>query len=130
MPRPFESQITFLATLDLPATAEFYERALGLAVALDQGSCRIYRTGGGGFIGFCIGKGPARPEGIIITLVTEDVDGWYEALKEKGVTFDQPPTSNPEYQIYHCFLRDPNGYIVEIQRFDDPRWQPAGGLQG
>ena len=122
MPLPFDSQITFLATLDLRVTAEFYEQVLGLELALDQGSCRIYRTGGAGFIGFCLRKGPASPEGIIVTLVTQDVDGWYEDLKKKGVAFDKPPERNPEYQIYHCFLRDPNGYLLEIQKFDDPRW--------
>jgi len=25
-------------------------------------------------------------------------------------------------RIYHCFLRDPNGYLLEIQRFLDPAW--------
>jgi len=23
---------------------------------------------------------------------------------------------------FYCFLRDPNGYLIEIQRFEDPRW--------
>ena len=36
-----------------------------------------------------------------------------------------PPALNPEYGIYHCFLRDPNGYLVEIQRFLDPSWAGA-----
>jgi hypothetical protein len=30
--------------------------------------------------------------------------------------------------IYHCFLRDPNGYLIEIQRFLDPAW-PRPTLQ-
>ena len=31
--------------------------------------------------------------------------------------------------IYHCFLRDPNGYLIEIQRFLNPAWHgiPAAG---
>ncbi len=55
-------QITFLDTRDLARTADFYERILGLRLARDQGSCRIY----------------------------------------------------------HALVRDPNGYLVEIQRF----WEP------
>ena len=39
-----------------------------------------------------------------------------------GVAFEQAPTHNDEYGIYHCFLTDPNGYTTEIQSFDDPNW--------
>ena len=121
-----ESQITFLGTTDLAATADFYERLLGLDLALDQGSCRIYSTGEGAFIGFCERAANPNPEGVILTLVTQDVDGWYELLSARGVQFEKPPALNAHYQIYHCLFRDPNGYLVEIQRFEDPRWRGAG----
>jgi catechol 2,3-dioxygenase-like lactoylglutathione lyase family enzyme len=55
-------------------------------------------------------------------LVTTAVDAWYEFLIEKGVEIEKPPTLNPTYNIYHCFLRDPNGYLLEIQQFLDPAW--------
>jgi len=122
MPGEIDSQITFLATQDLPATADFYERLLGLELALDQGTYRIYSTREGAFIGFCEGKGTPRPDAIILTLVSRDVDGWYETLRAKGVEFEKRPTHNPEYKIYHCMFRDPNGYLIEIQRFEDSRW--------
>jgi hypothetical protein len=51
------------------------------------------------------------------------VDGWCEQLRGHGVRLEKEPAYNPEYQIFHCFLRDPNGYLVEIQRFEDPRWE-------
>ncbi len=116
----FDQQITFLYTPDLEATARFYEDVLELPLARDQGACRIYHAAGGGFIGFCRHIGDAPPDGVILTLVTDDVDGWYARLQERGVDFEKAPTSNARYGIYHCFLRDPNGYLVEIQRFDDP----------
>jgi catechol 2,3-dioxygenase-like lactoylglutathione lyase family enzyme len=123
MMQPFESQITF-CTSDRPAeTRRFYEETLGLPLVLDQGTCRIYRAADRAYIGICFRDEPPRPEGIILTLVTDDVDGWYERLVGRGVSFEKPPTENPEYRIYHCFLRDPNGYLIEIQRFDDPRWK-------
>ena len=119
----FEQQITFLATGDLEKTAEFYERVLGLRLALDQGACRIHAVGDGAYVGFCRKPEGNSPEGVVITFVTEDVDGWHERLAAKGVAFEKPPTMNEEYRIYHCFLRDPSGYLVEIQRFEDPAWQ-------
>ena len=121
-----EQQITFLHTRDLEETARFYEEVMGLSVKLDQGACRIYQAGPGAYLGFCQHlEAPERPPDpgsrrVILTLVTPEVDAWYEYLGEKGVAFEKPPSTNPKYQIYHCFLRDPNGYLIEIQRFLHP----------
>ena len=114
-----DQQITFLYTHDLAATARFYETVMGLPLAVDQGDCRIYRVSSDGYLGFCLrAEAPLQPEAIILTIVTDQVDAWYERLLRHGVPFDKPPAYNPKYRIYHCFLRDPNGYLLEIQRFD------------
>jgi catechol 2,3-dioxygenase-like lactoylglutathione lyase family enzyme len=118
----FDAQVTFCYTDDLDGTARFYEEAMGLELALDQGACRIYRVAGGAFVGFCRRAETPQPDGIILTFVTDDVDGWHNRLVERGVTIEKPPGHNERFNIYHCFLRDPNGYLVEIQRFDDPAW--------
>lgn len=127
MPAPFAQVITFFHTADLAATADFYERVLGLPLALDQGACRIYRASPDGYIGFCQHlTPPAQPESAILTLVTPDVDGWAARLTEQGVALEKPPQFNPRFNIYHCFLRDPNHLLIEIQRFEDPRWEAGG----
>jgi len=119
----FDAQITFCYTPDLEATARFYEEVMGFELTLDQGACRIYRVAGGAFVGFCTKPDTPRPESIILTFVTADVDGWYIRLRDRGVAFEKPPSMNESFRIYHCFLRDPNGYRIEIQRFEDPRWK-------
>ena len=124
-PRRFAAQITFCYTASLEETARFYEQVLGLELALDQGTCRIYRAAGDAYLGFCAREEAARPDGVILTLVTADVDGWHERLERAGVVCEKAPALNERYGIYHCFFRDPNGYLLEIQRFEDPRW-PAG----
>ena len=118
-----ESQITFLYTQDLEITGHFYESVLGLELALDQGTCRIYRVSTDGFIGFCE-KSAVRADkaDVIFTIVTPDVDQWYRDLVSKGIQFQKPPAVNPKFKIYHFFLHDPNGYLIEIQKFLDPRW--------
>lgn len=119
----FDQQVTFLYTSDLEATAAFYEDLLKLPLVLDQGVCRIYRVSGDGFLGFCeSGAVQKEPGGVIVTFVTRDVDGWYAQLRARGVEFEKAPAHNPKFSIYHCFLRDPNGYLLEIQTFLDPAW--------
>ena len=118
---PIESQITFLYTADLETTADFCENILELQLWLDQGTCRIYQIRKDGYLGFCErADAAAEHRDVIYTIVTpekDDVDAWYEMLKAKGVKFEKEPELNPKYQIYHCFLRDPNGYLIEIQKF-------------
>ena len=128
MSRPSIDQlVTFIYTQDLAATMHFYEDVMGLSLVLDQGSCRIYRISADGFLGICESDtAPTQSRGIIITLATHDVDGWYHYLTERGVTFEKPPAPNPSYNIYHCFVRDPNGYLLEIQQFLDPAWPVPG----
>jgi catechol 2,3-dioxygenase-like lactoylglutathione lyase family enzyme len=122
-----DQQVTFLYTRDLAQTAAFYEEVMGLSQVLDQGSCKIYRISDDAFLGYCERENaPEVPQGIIFTLVTRAVDAWYEHLANRGVTFEKPPQVNADYNIYHCFLRDPNGYLIEIQQFYDPTW-PAKG---
>jgi catechol 2,3-dioxygenase-like lactoylglutathione lyase family enzyme len=119
----FDSIITFLPTRDLAQTAQFYEEVLKLELALDQTRCRIYRVAKGGFLGFCLKDEVTPQDGVMLTLVTEAVDHWQALLAEHDVPIEKGPVFNPDFQIYQMFLRDPNGYLIEIQRFEDPRWR-------
>lgn len=124
MNRPkIEQQVTFLAASDLRATASFYEEVLGLTLILDQGTCRIYQTVQDAFLGFCSHLEMSRGASpVILTLVSEEVDAWFAYLGERGVSLEKRPTLNPVYNIYHFFVHDPNGYLIEVQRFLDPSW--------
>ena len=118
--KKIEQQLTFFYTKDLLATSQFYKDVLGLELVRDQGSCRIYRIGRDGYIGFCERAVKADKSGLIITFVVEDVDAWAKELVGHGVELEKEPAHNQTYGIYHCFFRDPNGYLLEIQKFDIP----------
>ncbi len=124
--------IVFLPVPSLEDQHAFYHGVLQMELALDQGVCRIYRAREGSFFGFCKQSGAtvATPQvvtdGPILTLVSEDVDGWYEHCLAHEVKVDGPPRLNPKYLIYHFFAFDPAGYRVEVQRFEDPRWNSQG----
>jgi catechol 2,3-dioxygenase-like lactoylglutathione lyase family enzyme len=126
MPAPVTQHITFLDTDDLGRTADFYERVLGLRLARDQGACRIYHVCHGAYLGFCqrTDRSAVAPRGAaavtVLTLITDDVDGWFRRVEGLGAEVVKAPADNPPYRIYNAFVRDPNGYLVEIQRF----WEP------
>lgn len=121
-----EALITFLPVRDLDATHAFYHGLLGLPLTLDQGVCRIYRVTSGGHIGFCQRDDASAADGVIVTLVTPDVDAWHRRLVDRRVETDGAPRHNPQYDIYHFYTRDPDGWAVEVQRFDDPGWSEPG----
>lgn len=119
----FDSLITFGYTRDLEVTHRFYHELLELPMVLDQGTCRIYRVARTAYLGFCrMDKHPPR-DSVMITLVTDHVDLWFQRIRQAGHEVLKAPAFNPDYGIYHCFVKDPSGYIVEIQRFEDPRWK-------
>jgi catechol 2,3-dioxygenase-like lactoylglutathione lyase family enzyme len=75
-------------------------------------------------VGLCQSSGTKTPlsdkrSNVIFTLVTQQVDEWFNYLQQRGVEFEKPPSLNEKYNIYHCFLRDPNGHLIEIQRFEN-----------
>ena len=126
MPLPIAEQITFMYCENLAKTAPFYEDILGFELAVDQGSCRIYHiTGRNAYVGLCERATPREKDGVIFTLVTQDVDGWYEHITAQGISCEYAPRLNETYNIYHFFVKDPNGYLIEFQRFAETNWDTS-----
>lgn len=118
---PITQQLTFLHTNDLDETRKFYTEVLGLPLVRDQGICHIFRVTETAFLGFCEHIEPMLAgRKVILTLVSDDVDVWYDVLTHRGVEMMGPPEASPKFQIYHFFFKDPNGYWIEIQKFDQP----------
>jgi catechol 2,3-dioxygenase-like lactoylglutathione lyase family enzyme len=108
--------IVFLGTERLREIVEFYTSRLGMNVWLEQEDCSILQYDNL-FLGFC--QREKATVGGIITFWFEtnaEVDERYEDLADIA---EDPPTENAKYKIYHFFLRDPEGRILEVQRFLD-----------
>ncbi len=125
MKRPsIGQQVTFLYTDDLEMTSQFYGQTLELDFVLDQGSCHIYRLSPSSFIGLCsLHDRPTSPVGVTLSLVSDDVDGFYDFLVAKDVVFERSPAYSETFNVYSCLFLDPNGYRLEIQQFRDKNWK-------
>jgi catechol 2,3-dioxygenase-like lactoylglutathione lyase family enzyme len=133
-PPPPEQQITFLYTENLAACCRFYAEVLCLPLVQEQARCTIFATTPGqrSFLGICLATGPRqgtdatedarRQGGVVLTLVSPAVEAWHGWLVAKGVPVDFPPALSADGRITHFFFRDPAGYLLEIQRFEDPLW--------
>lgn len=116
---PADSFIVFLKTRKPVQTREFYETVMHSPVVLEQAGCWIHKIADRAYLGFCDREGvPKNPENIVITYVRDDVDEVFASLREHNVPMDGEPRLNPTYGIYHFFAYDPNGYSVEVQRFE------------
>jgi catechol 2,3-dioxygenase-like lactoylglutathione lyase family enzyme len=104
---------------------EFYGGKLGLKVEVNAAPAfAMIRTGGdgGGTIGLlslaearkdgAADTSPAQRRGIHVEFSSDDLDGLYEELKEKGVVFHQPPHDEPWERSMTAF--DPDGHSVEF----------------
>lgn len=116
-----DALLTFLPTHDLDATDAFYGGVLGLELARDQGTCRIYRVQERAYVGFCVGS-PTIPaeHRVFITIVVPDVRAAYDELVARGATPEGPVAHVAAYAIERFLVRDPHGYLVEVQRFEEP----------
>ncbi len=115
------SQITFLPTADLTTTDAFYTGLVGLPMVRDQGICRIYATAPGAYLGFCErGYALDVEHRVVVTLLLDDVEGAFGRLRDAGAAVVAEPSHSERFAATTAFVRDPNGYLLELQRFDEP----------
>ncbi|MCF7912667.1 MAG: nitroreductase family protein [Candidatus Cloacimonetes bacterium] len=109
------SGLIFFRTTRLEEVSRFYLEEVGMSLWLDQGSCRIFKAGNL-LLGFCK-REESETEGIITIFfdTREEVDAMYDKFAD---TAENKPRYNPDYDIYHFFCRDPEGRVVEFQKFE------------
>jgi predicted enzyme related to lactoylglutathione lyase len=119
----FHSQITLLYFRNIEKAYHFYEDVLGLKLKIDQGYGRIYKVSGNAFLGVMDEKRGFLQSGqgksVMISLITDDVDQWYQTLEKKGVKLLSKPLTKEDISIRSFLFEDPEGYILEIQKFLD-----------
>jgi len=113
--------ITFLYYKDLEKAASFYQKTMGFELVIDQSWAKIYKVTDRAHIGIVDEKrgyhkaSSAKP--VMVTLVVPNVDAWHRYLKHKGAKLLTEPHDIRELGIRAFLLEDPEGYVLEIQRF-------------
>jgi predicted enzyme related to lactoylglutathione lyase len=131
MKTPYAS-ITFLTYENLDEGDHFYGEVLGLPLIEDQGWAKVYRIHGSAHVGLVAARGRPMTDsmgaGTLLSIVVEDVDDWYQQLKdETGIEILSPPAKVAGIPVYSFFLKDPGGYRVEIQAFPEAALQQRFG---
>ncbi|TDH38129.1 VOC family protein [Pseudohoeflea suaedae] len=115
--------VVFTYTDDLEMTSRFFREIMELDFVVDQGGCHIYKLSETSFLGVCnLPDRPTEQAGVTITIVSDDVDGWYDFLTAKGVDYVRKPAHSGTFGIYSSMFLSPHGYSVEIQQFNDRDW--------
>jgi uncharacterized glyoxalase superfamily protein PhnB len=94
---------------------------MGFELTVDQCWAKIYKVTGNAHIGLVDEKrgyhkaSPTKP--VMLTLLVSDVDAWYRGLTAKGIKTLTEPCDVQELKIRMFLLQDPEGYVIEIQKF-------------
>ena len=114
--------ITFFYYDDIHAVVPFYEEVLDFELVLDQTMARIYRIAENCYFGIVDGnRGHLKHQeksAVLLTIVSQDVEGWHKRLKQAGVAGQSEMLRGTFCE--HFFFEDPAGYAIEIQRFHNP----------
>jgi predicted enzyme related to lactoylglutathione lyase len=111
-------QVVFLYYSDLEAAANFYGNIMGFRETYSLDWVKIYETTQGASIGIVDEKKgfleAAKDKPVMLSWVTDDVDGWYRYVKGKGVEIQTEPKDTEETGIRSFIFSDPGGYTLEF----------------
>jgi len=123
-PPSVDGLLTFFYYKDMARAGEFYEKIMGFELVQDQKWAKIFKAADNAFMGCVDGNigyhkhDPTKP--VMLTVIVDDPDAWYEHFMENGVETLDKPHDDVELNMRIFLLKDPEGYVIEIQKFNDP----------
>src|SRR5579883_2729370 len=125
----------FLTVADIDRSARFYERVFGGRILSrgDKDGAPAYLQIANTWLLLNVGGGPT-PDKPMVTLDVPDpnkmnafmnirvadIDACYELWKSRGAEFITKPI--PKYGETRCYMRDPDGYIIEVGQSTDLKY--------
>lgn len=130
-PRDGISIAHFLTVADLERSARYYEKVFGARVlTMGDGNAPPYLQLANIWIILNVGGGPTPDKPTVTLSVPDpnrinsfmnfrvaDIKACYELWKSRGAEFITEPI--PKYGEIRCYIRDPDGYIIEVGQSTD-----------
>jgi len=119
----------FLTVRDQEKSRDFYVRILGGKLIKPADPCYIKLANIWIILNCGGGPTPDKPEVILETppdlnkvssflnLRVADIWACYKEWGDKGATFLTEPWTNPDGWEWRCYMRDPDGYIIEVGQY-------------
>jgi catechol 2,3-dioxygenase-like lactoylglutathione lyase family enzyme len=129
VPAPDEGILAtlFITVRSVARSRDFYTRVLGGTVVLDENPCIVRLSNSWILMNpggpptsdkpgiSVVDYQPGDTTSIFLNLRVADIQGCYEAWKEKGAEFVTPPIDRGAE--LRCYMRDPDGYLIEVGQF-------------
>ncbi len=108
---------------DLDSAWQFYTHVLGLETVADFGFAKILRVAPSSYLTLVDEEGGMHsaddPKSVTLAMVTEEVEGWWAYLSDKGVPMRAQLQEVDLARPYNGFVAmDPEGYLLEFERFN------------
>src|SRR5208283_5156744 len=130
-PREGISVAHFLTVSDIGRSAHYYEKVFGARIlSLGDGNAPAYLLLANIWMFLNVGGGPTPDKPTVTLSVPDpthinsfmnfrvaDIHACYELWKSRGAEFITPPI--PKYGEIRCYIRDPDGYIIEVGQSTD-----------
>ena len=119
-----QGTITLFYYRDLEAASAFYE-SMGFTLEVDLDWWKAFRITDGAYLGLVGGdivpKGIDSKKAVKLIVMVDDVDAWFNKLKELGLKLDhQEVYSSSRLNLREFSLSDPEGYSIEFGQFLSP----------
>jgi catechol 2,3-dioxygenase-like lactoylglutathione lyase family enzyme len=125
-PRTGLSIAQFLTVTDIERSARYYEKVFGARIlTLGDGNAPAYLQLANIWMILNVGGGPTTDKPTVTLSVPDpdhinsfmnfrvaDIEACYKLWKSRGAEFLTAPI--PKYGEIRCYIRDPDGYIIEV----------------
>lgn len=112
----------FLYYRDLDRATAFYRQTLGLELVADYQMARIFRVTTDSYlilVDATKGMHTAdEPKSVALALITDQLEQWHAYLATKGITPLRPFSTRPASPHDGFVITDPEGYLLEFERFN------------
>jgi catechol 2,3-dioxygenase-like lactoylglutathione lyase family enzyme len=130
-PREGISIAHFLTVADVERSARYYEKVFGARIlSLGDGNAPAYLQLANIWMILNVGGGPTPDKPTVTLSVPDpnhinsfmnfrvaDIQACYDLWKRRGAAFITEPI--PKYGEIRCYIRDPDGYIIEVGQSTD-----------